>query len=156
MRKQGVWLKLYALLALVCLVLPASARITSCLDRAKGMTCCMSLAAKASKPKVVEHVHDCCHPESAVKSADSEPSVSEGAVPCHCSAKTIPVQPAQASTLGVEQGSDDLITLTVANPDLKILSAPDHSARIFFGDSSPPDEPHGSASQGRAPPVSVL
>ena len=154
MRPHGAWLRIIALLALLSLVLPASAKAAMCMDHAKSMTRSMNQIASSPQPTAVEVKDDCCHPKTSP--AKSELGISEGKGQCHCSIKLIPSQ--VSNDFVAVYGSENLdVTEPVATnfpPNSGIVARVTQT--IFYGDSSPPDEPHGSATHGRAPPVSVL
>ena len=149
MRPQRAWLRICALLALISLVLPASARVVSCMDHAKGMTCCM---AKAAKPKT-QPTHDCCGHEN--KPASATPVVSEGKSACHCVLKTLPTKSANVFTLysPSEQVEFNIPAKTADSTVAEPTSG--QTKTVFYTDSSPPSEPPGSSNKDRAPPVSV-
>ncbi len=154
MRQQGVLTRIIALLALISLVLPASARATSCMIASQKMTCCMARATVAPKPKPVEPKEDCCHPKA--KTASGTSAIEKPKTACHCAQKSIPTAPATTSILNLgTEGVEDTVP-----SQQRFASSPEEiksqSTTIFFTDSSPPDDPPGSSSQGRAPPVSVL
>ena len=153
MRPQGAWLRIFALLALLSLVLPASANVASCMEHAKSMTCCMKQVATSTEPKAAVDKEDCCHKKA--KSAKSLPSISEGKNECHCSIKSIPAQPSGEFN-STTTGNFDIAIPVVINSLPNSGQVARQTPKIFYGDSSPPDEPHGTASFGRAPPVSVL
>src|SRR5258708_1635276 len=94
MRSQGVLIKIIALLALISLALPASARVASCMASGQKMACCQSHQAPQVKVKPVE---DCCHP--TVQSASSHVQTLEGKAQCHCAAKPVPSPQATVSVL---------------------------------------------------------
>ena len=150
--QHRAWQRIIALLALISLVLPASARVATCVDRVKSMTCCMNQVAPLAKPKSVEVKDDCC--QTKARPAKSGSGFSEGKGACHCSIKSIPSQVTNDSVAA--NGSENLdVTVPVANnfsPNAGTVAR--ITQAIFFGDSSPPNEPHGSSSHGRAPPVS--
>ena len=154
MRPQGVWIRICALVALIALVLPASANVASCMSRAKGMTCCMAGTGSVAKLKAVTAVHDCCHPQ--VESSSSGSVLTESKSKCRCVLKSAPIQPTNVSVLNTatDQFEVAMPTAPVGSTDSEPASA--QTQTIFFGDSSPPYEPHGSATHGRAPPVPVF
>lgn len=150
MRPQGAWLRIIALLALLALVLPASAKVAMCMGHAKSMTRCMKQIAPSAKPKAVEVKEGCCHAKA--RSAKSEPGISEVKGQCHCSIKSIPSQ--VTNDFVAVSGSENLDFTATVQTDFSPNSGTVArvTQTIFYGDSSPPDEPHGSATRGRAPP----
>ena len=154
MRPQGAWLRIIALLALLALVLPASAKVAMCMGHAKSMTGCMKQIEPSAKPKAVEVKESCCHAKA--RSAKSEPGISEVKGSCHCSIKSVAIQ--VTNDLVAVNGSENLDFTAPAPTDFSPNSGTGArvTQTVFYGDSSPPDERNGSATRGRAPPVSVL
>lgn len=156
MRSRRAWHRIIALLALVSLVLPASARVALCTSSTQKSVCCMAHKSVA-KTKPVEETRSCCQSKAKVAPVQSgSSSVSEGKDRCHCVAKLAPTAPA---TLASITGGSELVEVTIpSQPEStpRTESVTNHVTTIFSGDSSPPDEPHGSSGHGRAPPVSIL
>ncbi len=152
MRQQGVLNRIIALFALFALVLPASAKVASCLDHVKENACCMSHGQPAAKKIVTEPVSSCCSHQA--KSVRAVQKVVEAKGNCHCKIKSAPTM--LSNDLGVQLSRDNLEISCSAEPVASTNF--DTVARldqvIFFSDSSPPDEPLGSSHDGRAPPFS--
>ncbi len=159
MRQQGVLNRIIALFALFALVLPASAKVASCLDHVKENACCMSHGQPVAKKLVSEPVSSCC--TTKVKSDSKAPkvneskSVDESKSGCHCKIESAPTKPPHDSVLqlssnspGEVSNSATPVNLSSPTPEVRLEQA------VFFNDSSPPDEPIGSSHDGRAPPVS--
>lgn len=155
MRQQGILTRIIALFALLALVLPASASVASCMDHAKSVTCCMAHQPVAPQPKLAEVKEDCCHPKPKV-SVKANLGLSSANVKCQCKLKSAPTRPSNAFALTVPAESVEVTITSVA----LVLPAEELSfvatKATFYADSSPPGDPHGSPSLGRAPPVSVL
>ncbi|MEI8281452.1 MAG: hypothetical protein WCG75_03505, partial [Armatimonadota bacterium] len=138
MQQQGILTRIIALLALISLVLPASARATSCMIASQKMTCCMARATVAPKPKLAEPKEDCCHPKA--KSATRILAIEQAKSACHCAQKSVPVAPAPASILNL---GHDGVEVIVPNQE-RLTPSPEatqsQSTTIFFTDSSPPDD----------------
>ena len=139
------------MLALFSLVLPASAKVAICMDHAKSMTCCMNQIAR---PKVVDVKEDHCHPKA--EPTKSQIGISEGKGQCHCSIKSIPSQVSNDFVAVSRSEYLDATGPVATNFSPNSGTVARVNQTIFYGDSSPPDEPHGSRTRGRAPPVSVL
>jgi hypothetical protein len=153
MRQQGVLNRIIALFALFALVLPASAKVASCLDHAKEKTCCMSHVQPVAEKVVTKSISSCCNSKSNAES--KVPKVDEAKGECHCKIESAPTKPLHDSVLqlsSVESGevsdSTPLVQLPSTTSERWLEQA------IYFNDSSPPDEPLGSSHDGRAPPVS--
>ena len=148
MRQQGVLNKIIALFALFALVLPASAKVASCLDHAKSKACCMVEASP--KQVVAEPTHDCCKPKASKPQSDHK--ITEGKQGCHC-IKAAPTQSLRnfATIIVVESGEKALL------PPVEPLTIQDFTAistnAIFASDSSPPRQACCTSHSGRAPPV---
>lgn len=154
MRSQGVLVKIVALFALILLVLPASARVASCMSIGQKMTCYMAKASVAPKPTPAKVIEDCCHPK--VKSAPKASTILEEKAQCHCVQKPIPTSP---TTISVLDFGAETVETTVPTQEKLLPQAEPIKVQLvatFYNDSGPPDELHGSSWQGRAPPVSVL
>lgn len=165
MRQQGVLNRIIALFALFALVLPASAKVASCLDHVKGNACCMSHGQPVAKKLVSEPVSSCCTTKAKsdskapkvneLKSASELKSVDESKSGCHCKIESAPTKPPHDSVLQLSSNSTGEVSNSVTPVN---LSSPTPEVRleqaVFFNDSSPPDEPIGSSHDGRAPPVS--
>ena len=108
--------------------------------------------AKAAKPKT-QPTHDCCGQE--IKPASTLPAVAEGKPACHCVQKTAPTKPAIYVNY---KSSSELVEFNIPAKTAHLTDVEPTSAQaktVFYSDSGPPSEPHGSSSHGRAPPVSV-
>jgi hypothetical protein len=154
MRGQGVWSRICALVALITVVLPASANVASCLPHSKQVTCCMSRSASVAKPRALDSEPDCCRHKA--RSSSSSTAISEGKSQCHCPLKSIPGQPTNVSVLN--SAIDQFEAVVPIKPSASIGSEETfaHTETIFYSDSGPPDDSYGSATHGRAPPVTVL
>jgi hypothetical protein len=153
MRYSGAWQRIIALLALIVLVMPASARVASCLDHASEKFCCMKRSTTVVKVNPPSISNDCCH-QTPILSA-SMVGLSEGKQSCHCKLNSIPSQPANDLTFNLTVEAPEATVLHPEPLSKPIVVASTQSKTLFFGDSSPPKEPHSSATHGRAPPVSV-
>ena len=156
MRRQSLWLRLFALFVLIPLVVPMSAQAAFCLAHPVGMKCCMKqpvVQTRTAKPR-----HSCCesHSEPAI-SAQSGPTIQSDDT-CKCSWKSAPKIASIDSDLApvIRVPSGDQTPLAWPVQSLFITdSGLQFSPAFFFGDSSPPIDGHPCASSGRAPPTSV-
>ena len=151
MRQQGVLNRIIALFALFALVLPASAKVASCLDHAKEQTCCMSLVQPMAKKLVAEQVSSCCKSKSMTSTKVQKIEESKGA--CHCKIKSAPTKPSNEPV--IQLSGDNLEASCSTEPVVSTNTALAERLKqaIFFSDSSPPTNPVGSSHDGRAPPV---
>jgi len=153
MRRQGVLNRIIALFALIALVLPASAKVASCLDHAKESACCMGHGQQVAKKIVSEPVSSCCNTKT--KSDSKAPKVDESKSGCHCKIKSAPTKPLHDSVLQLSSDANGEVFCSTAPVK---LSSPASELRleqaVFYNDLSPPDEPLGSSHDGRAPPIS--
>ncbi|MEI7984051.1 MAG: hypothetical protein WCI55_00360 [Armatimonadota bacterium] len=139
--------------ALIALVLPASAKVVSCLDHVKENACCMSHGQPVAKKLVSEPVSSCC--TTKTKSDSKAEKVVESKSGCHCKIKSAPTKPLHDPVL--QLSSDANGEVSYATGPFKLSSSTSEvrlEQAVFFNDSSPPDEPLGSSHDGRAPPVS--
>ncbi len=153
MRQQGVLNRIIALFALIALVLPASAKVASCLDHVKENACCMSHGQPVAKKLVSEPVSSCCTTKAT--SDSKAPTVQESKSGCHCKIKSAPTKPLHDSVLQLSSDANGEVSYSTA--PVKLSSSTSEvrlEQAVFFSDSSPPDEPLGSSHDGRAPPVS--
>jgi hypothetical protein len=152
MRQQGVLNKIIALFALIALILPASAKVASCLDHINEKACCMSHVQHVATKKVVEPVTSCCKSESKADSKVQKVEESRGA--CHCKIKSAPTKPLNESVVQLSGDNLAVYCSTESVVSTNTTSEEWLEQSIFFGDSSPPTDAIGSSHDGRAPPVS--
>lgn len=154
MRRQSIWLRLFALLALIPLVVPMSAQAAFCQAHPAGMACCMG--HREGKPQKKSVTAPSCCQSKAFESISSGNEISIGVdTHCKCTFGSYPKQISHESVVSI--GS------TVPSVDHALALPPVHKnpsygsylvvPSIYFGDSSPPIVGHFSASLGRAPPV---
>lgn len=156
MRRQSVWLRLFALLALIPLVVPVSAQVAFCMAHPAMQKCCMAKEA----PKHVEAVEkdSCCADMEATASpvAPQTGISSEKDEQCKCFWDSAPNQP----TNDVNSPAVFAPSIVAENPLVIATTIFEFTfetsldvQRISFGDSSPPRHVDIASHAGRAPPI---
>lgn len=150
MQQPRVLNRIIALLALISLVLPASARAVSCITTSKQMACCMEQAKPEAKNAISEPAHSCCKDETQANVTQ----ISEGKQGCHC-IKSFPAQLPNKLDSFTSIALVDLVFPANQKSLASVEPVSTHRQKISFTDSSPPCEPLLSLHSGRAPPISV-
>ena len=132
MRQQGVLNRIIALFALFALVLPASAKVASCLDHVKENACCMSHGQPVAKKLVSEPVSSCCTTKAKsdskapkvneLKSANELKSVDESKSGCHCKIESAPTKPPHDSVLQLSSNSPGEVSNSATPVNLSQLA----------------------------------
>lgn len=155
MRRQSVWLRLFALLALIPLVVPVSAQVAFCMAHPAMQKCCMAREA----PKHVEAVKDSCCAETETTASPVAPQTGfsgEKDEQCKCFWDSAPTQPTNdlnsPAVFAPSVVAETPIVFTTTIFKLTYETSLDVQ-RISFGDSSPPTRGDIACHAGRAPPV---
>lgn len=156
MRRQSVWLRLFALLVLIPLVVPVSAQVAFCMAHPAMQKCCKAKEA----PKHVEAVEkdSCC----ADKETATSPEVPQTGISdekselCKCFWDSAPTQPTNDLNSPAVFAPPVVAESPLAFTEILFTFTFETSLdvqRIFFGDSSPPKHADIASHAGRAPPI---